>query len=197
MREGLMVFDPDSGKEADFFPWRSKTLESVNAASPIVLGNEIFLSETYEIGSVRLKFENEKLTETWRDTPVQRRQLFRAHWATPIANGNFLFGCSGRNEPDAELRCVDWKKGEVTWTVRTHERSALTQVEDYLLVLFEYGKLVLLKADPTKLTEVATYDFGSMPNPDDGGPLLEAPYGLHRFIPWISLSAWEPTCRMP
>ncbi len=82
MREGLFVFDPDTGKEADFFAWRAKSNESVNAASPVVLGNEIFVSETYEIGSVRLRFENQKLSELWKDPARQRDQLMRAHWAT-------------------------------------------------------------------------------------------------------------------
>lgn len=175
MREGLFVFDPDTGKEADFFAWRAKSNESVNAASPVVLGNEIFVSETYEIGSVRLRFENQKLTELWKDPARQRDQLMRAHWATPVAHGQYLFGSSGRNEPDSDLRCVDWKNEKVMWAVRTHQRANLLKIEDYFVVVLEHGQVLLMKNNPEKFEKVALYDFELITDPKTGRPLLESP----------------------
>ncbi len=57
VREGLLVFDPKTGKDDVFFPWRASMLESVIAAWPVVIGDQIFISETYEIGSVLLDFD--------------------------------------------------------------------------------------------------------------------------------------------
>ena len=50
MREGLLVFRAKDGSGESFFPFRAKMLESVNAASPVAIGDKIFISEAYEIG---------------------------------------------------------------------------------------------------------------------------------------------------
>ena len=51
LRGGLMAIDPEKGETIAQFPWRARKLESVNAATPVVVGNEVFISETYELGS--------------------------------------------------------------------------------------------------------------------------------------------------
>ncbi|MCC6493592.1 MAG: PQQ-binding-like beta-propeller repeat protein [Pirellulales bacterium] len=56
-RGGLLGFDPASGAQRFHFPWRAAKLESVNASSPVVVGDEVFISESYGPGSalVRVK----------------------------------------------------------------------------------------------------------------------------------------------
>lgn len=175
MREGLMVFEPETGIECDFFPWRSERLESVNAASPVVVGDEIFITETYEIGSVRLKFNDGKLKQVWKDSTSQKKQLMRAHWSTPIAVGDYMFGCSGRNEPDADLRCIDWKNGKVMWAENTRSRSTLLQIDGHFLVLFEDGIFDIIKANPKKFEKVAEIDFSTWKPEKEQRALLENP----------------------
>lgn len=158
-REGLMAFNPESGQEADFYPFRAAINESVNAAWPIVEGNEIFISETYEIGSALLAFNNGKFEKVWSDPKNRREQSFRAHWATPVLIDNILYGCSGRNEPDAELRAVQWSDGKVLWSKRTHARSSVIAIGKMLLVLDEYGLLQLVRPNPKELEVVAEMEL--------------------------------------
>ena len=54
-RGGLLGFDPIRGSREFFFPWRARRLESVNAATPVVVDDTVFISETYGPGSVLLK----------------------------------------------------------------------------------------------------------------------------------------------
>jgi outer membrane protein assembly factor BamB len=54
-RGGLMMLDPASGKRAFHFPWRASKLESVNASSPVVVGDEVFISESYGPGSALIR----------------------------------------------------------------------------------------------------------------------------------------------
>jgi outer membrane protein assembly factor BamB len=56
-RGGLLAIDPVKGETLAKYPWRARLLESVNASTPVVKGNEVFVSETYGPGSalVRLK----------------------------------------------------------------------------------------------------------------------------------------------
>ena len=46
-----MAFDPASGQVAFTFPWRSPKLESVNAATPVVVGDRVLLSIYASSGS--------------------------------------------------------------------------------------------------------------------------------------------------
>jgi outer membrane protein assembly factor BamB len=175
MREGLSVFDLMTGKPRGFFPWRSRSLESVNAASPIVLSSDrILISETYEIGSAIVEWDGASLKEQWRDVPLQKAQLMRSHWATPILIGDYLYGSSGRNEPDADLRCVDIKNRKVMWVHRNRERCTLLAVDGHLLVLTEHGQLQLIRQNPEKYDPVAQMDLEVL-MASDGLPLLQAP----------------------
>ena len=54
-RGGLLGFEPSDGKIDFHFPWRATILESVNASNPVVVGDQVFISETYGPGSALLK----------------------------------------------------------------------------------------------------------------------------------------------
>jgi len=112
MRQGLVALDPQSGRERFHFWFRAKVNESVNAANPVVVDNQILLSAAYyRIGSILLRVgdEAESCQETWR-SPV-----LECHWATPIHHQGYLYAFSGRNEPDASLRCVEFATGKLQW----------------------------------------------------------------------------------
>ena len=116
-----------------------------NAAWPVIVGNRILVSETYEKGSAWLEFDGKQLKPLWIDGKLQKSQAFRAHWATPIHRDGFIFGCSGRNEPDADFRCVKLSDGEVKWVHRNHDRTNCICVDGYLIVLGEHGLLQLVR----------------------------------------------------
>jgi hypothetical protein len=79
----------------------------------------------------------------------------KSHWATPVFHNGHLYGSSGRNAGDALLVCADWKTGGILWSESGLGRSSLTGVEDHLIVLGEFGDLVLVKATPDAYTEVS------------------------------------------
>ncbi len=174
-RGGLLAWDVDSGKEQFYFPWRSPKLESVNAAQPVVHDNEIFISETYEIGSTLLKVENGQPQIVWQDGTRRSEQAFRAHWSTPVLIDGYLYGCSGRNQPDSDFRCIRWSDGEVMWSVRQHQRASVLSVDGYLVVLYENGQLDLVRPTTEKYEVLATVDLDRINAPEDGMPLAKEP----------------------
>jgi len=174
LRSGLVAWDLDHGKVIHEFPWRSAMLESVNAAMPVTDGRTVFVSEAYEIGSALLDATQTPWQTIWKDSGPRNRCRFRAHWATPILIDGYLYGSSGRNPADSDLRCIRWQDGQVMWTDRRHERSSLLAVDGYLLVWGEYGRLDLLKPDATALHQIKSCDFSRI-QAGDGRPLLEYP----------------------
>lgn len=154
-RGGLVAFEPASGKVAFQFPWRAKLLESVNASTPVVIGDEVFISETYEIGSTLLKVRPDGCDVVWQDQRRSRERSFRAHWNTPVYVDGYLYGASGRNPPDTDFRCIEWKTGKVMWKEDTQDRSSLLYVDGHFIYIGEFGELRLIKVNPQKLEVVS------------------------------------------
>ena len=171
VRGGLLAIDPAKGKTIANFPWRARKLESVNASSPVVVGNEVFISETYELGSALVQFTGSTFKEIWSDRHRRRDQAMALHWNTPIEHEGHLYGSSGYHAPDAELRCVEWKSGKVLWSEPNMGRSSLLLIEGTLVSLSEDGTLRLLRASPEKYDELARWELAT----GDGTQLLNYP----------------------
>lgn len=172
-RQGLLAIDPESGKQLWHFPYRAEIMESVNAIVPVVIGNRVFISECYEHGAVLLEVSADGCDVIWQDSENRNKQAFRAHWATPIAIDNFLYGCSGRNEPDSDFRCIDWLTGKVSWSDKRRSRASLMYVDQHLIVLDESGEMQLLRVDPQQLSLVTSINLHE---PKDNRPALGTPY---------------------
>ena len=107
-----------------------------------------------------------------------------AHWSTPILIDGYLYGFSGRNEPDARLRCVAWKSGDVAWDRDEHwEKHSVAQpnvfgrgsfiyADGRLYALGEGGLLGIFNPNPTKCEEISRWQVPSLHFPCWAGPVL-------------------------
>jgi hypothetical protein len=165
-RDALLVFDPADGGVAFRWPFRARKVYSVNAANPVVVGDRIFVTESYELGGALLEVAPDlaSVEVVWRDPP-RRNQAMATHWMTPVHHRGFLYGSSGESSGEAELRCVEWATGEVRWAQPGLTRSTVLLVDDHLVVLTEYGRLLLVKATPERYQPLADVT----PQADIGG----------------------------
>jgi outer membrane protein assembly factor BamB len=155
-RSGLLGIDPSGGKTIFSYPWRARALESVNASCPVVVGDRAFISETYGPGSAYLKVKADGVEEVWSDAdkPPDEKSMM-CHWMTPIHVDGQLYGCSGRHDDEAELRCIELATGKIMWRKPRLFRSSLLQVDGHFLCLSEDGTLRLLKINPKQYEEIA------------------------------------------
>ncbi len=167
-RGGLIAARIPDGQVLFEIPYRSAKLESVNASTPIVVGDKVFLSETYELGSALLQVTKNSAKTIWSDENRGRDMAMQLHWNTPVYHEGYLYGSSGRHSGAAELRCVNFKTGQVMWSERGLGRASLTYADNHLVCLGEDGTVRLLKATPDAYTEVARMD----PVDDEGTPLI-------------------------
>ena len=158
-RGGLLAFEPGAGKVDFFFPWRARKLESVNAASPVVFGDTVLVSESYGPGSALLRVKPGGFDIVRQDPP--RDQSLQQHWATPVLRQGTLYASSGQSSGEAELRAVNHESGKVLWREKGLGRSNLTYADGHLLVLTETGRLLLVKAIPERFVKVAELDLGA------------------------------------
>jgi outer membrane protein assembly factor BamB len=172
-RGGLVGFEPASGSVDFHYPWRARKLESVNAANPVVVADTVLVSESYGPGSSLVRVRPGGYEVLWKDDPAGPSSL-RSHWATPVHHRGTVFGCSGSGIGDAELRAIEHASGKVVWRKKGLGRSTLILAGDQLLVLTEYGRLIVVKAGGTDYEPVAEVDLGT---PGNGGsrPAIEPP----------------------
>ncbi len=143
-RAGLVAVEPDSGKVRYTHPWRPRINESVNAATPLVKGDDIFLTVSYGTGAILLRAKGDELEEVWAND-----KALSCHYNTPVRVGDFLYGVHGRQEGGgAQLRCVAWATGEVKWSEPRFGVAGLIAVDGGILALTEAGDLVRFDASP-------------------------------------------------
>ena len=172
LRGGLVGFEPETGKIDFHYPWRHSKIESVNASSPVVAGDKVFISESYGIGSSVLKVLPGGYEVVWKDRGLRRNKSMALHWNTAVHHDGYLYACSGQHPNGAELRCVELKTGKIAWSQRVDERASLLWVNDYFIYLGEYGRLMLLKCTPEKLEVIS--EVSSLRD-ENGKPLVKYP----------------------
>jgi outer membrane protein assembly factor BamB len=148
-REGLIALEPESGKIRYQFPWRPRIAASVNAATPLVWKNEIFITVSYGAGAALLKPKGTELEEVWSNDKSMSCQF-----NTPVRVGDYLYGAHGRvDAKNVDLRCVEWKTGAVKWSQRKFGSTSLIAVDGGLLGLTEDGDLVRFEANAASYKE--------------------------------------------
>ena len=180
-RQGLVSLDPRTGEVNFSFWFRSVATDSVNAMTPVVVDDLILISGAYyRVGSVLLQVQpgGKSVQEVWRGTALE------IHWNTPVYHDGNLYAFSGRNEPDARFRCVEFKTGIVKWdrdehwvphstpTPAVYGRGSGIKADGKLIVLGEGGLLGLFQLNPEHPVEVSRAQIPQLHYPCWAAPVL-------------------------
>ncbi|HVW00428.1 MAG TPA: PQQ-binding-like beta-propeller repeat protein [Planctomycetaceae bacterium] len=189
MRPGLIALDPQSGEPLYNLFFRATFRESVNAARPVVVGDQIFLSAAYDVGATVLKVHEDckGFDTVWRDEFAMQN-----HWSTSIHHEGYLYGFSGRHEPGSSFRCIELASGKVKW--QTHEpgeeedpdpraglqrtppkyygRGSAIMADGRFIVLGERGLLALVEVNPDEFREISRIKYRQMKYPSWAAPVL-------------------------
>ena len=149
-RDNLVGLDPATGQVRFQRAWRARQAASVNAATPVVVGNAIFVSAEYGPGSGVLQFDGSKLVDVWTSDDALSN-----HYATSVLHDGFLFGFHGRQEYGPSFRAVELKTGRVRWSQDRFMAGSVILAGDRLLILRENGELILAAASPDAFKPIA------------------------------------------
>ena len=189
MRQGLVSVNPTNGVVNFSYWFQSMANDSVNAMCPVVQDDLVLLSAAYyRIGAVllRVKPDGRTLEEVWRaparipttmtalrNTPPQPLEV---HWNTPVLSQGYLYAFSGRDEPDAQFNCVEFKTGRLMWSrdekwakhpphgsqFPVYGRGSCILADGKLIVLGEGGKLGMFKPSPEKAEEICSFQVSQL-----------------------------------
>jgi outer membrane protein assembly factor BamB len=149
-RQGLIGLEPATGNILFQRSWRSRTSASVNAASPVIVGDLIFVSATYETGAAVVRVQGSELKELWSSDEVLSN-----HYATSVYYDGNLYGFHGRQEYNPSFRAVALNTGKVLWSEDRFRAGTVTLAGDKLLIMRETGELVLAAASPQAFKPLA------------------------------------------
>jgi len=150
-RHGLRVLDPANGKSLYDFPWKPRIEASVQAATPIIWKDNIFLTVSYATGAALLSTKKGEVNEMWSND-----KSLSSQYTTPVRVGDYLYGTHGRSDVGtASLRCVEWKTGEVKWSEANFGVASVIAVDGGILALTEAGDLVRFDTSPDGYKERA------------------------------------------
>lgn len=173
-RGGLVGFEPSTGKVDFEFPWRATRIETVNAATPVVVEDTVFITESYGPGAALLRVKPGGYEVLRQDAP-ERKGSLRSHWATPIYHDGYLYGCHGSGSAEAELRAVEYRTGKLAWSEPKLGRTTLLYADGQIVVLSEYGELIVIEATPQEFRPVARATPSARGPSGKSGPLLKHP----------------------
>jgi outer membrane protein assembly factor BamB len=153
-RAGLVAADPSDGAVQFQFPWRSRDNASVNAATPVIMDDMVFISACYGTGAILLRVRDHAVEKIWSGDDI-----LSTHYATSVRRGDFLYGINGRADPGFSpaptLRCVEFKTGKIRWQEDSVGASSLILCNDRLLILTDKGELINAAAAPDGYKEFA------------------------------------------
>jgi hypothetical protein len=149
-RAGLEDLDPANGQIRFALPWRSRSSASVNAATPLVIGNYVFVSASYGTGAALLEVNGSQFHKVWSNDDSMSN-----HYSTCVYRDGFLYGFHGRQEEGQALRSVELRTGKVMWSKDGFGAGTVTLAGDRLLVLRENGELMMAPASPKDFVPTA------------------------------------------
>ncbi len=147
----VLVFNPagltsrrvSDGKMLWHFPW--STSYDVNAATPLVIGDKVFISSGYGTGCALIQIAQNKPKVLWQNKNM------RNHMASCIYLDGFLYGFD-----EGELRCLDFNTGEVKWSSGRYGKGSAMLAGKNLLAFSDKGMLASVEASPAGYKELAS-----------------------------------------
>jgi outer membrane protein assembly factor BamB len=149
-RTGLIGLDPATGRIQFEKPWRARMAASVNAATPLVVGDLLFVSAEYGPGAAVFRTDGSTLTQLWASDEVLTN-----HYATSVHHGGYLYGYHGRQEFGPSFRAVEMRTGKVRWSEDRFRAGSVTLAGERLLIMREGGEMILAAASPEAFRPIA------------------------------------------
>lgn len=165
--KGLAAIDPENGNELWNEPWL--TPYDVNATTPIVNGNRIFITSNSDNGGKML------IAGLTGPELLWQKETIGSHHSDPFFIDGFLYGYSGDSyQNKGSFKCVDPENGAEKWSTNDMGWGTCVLVDDHLMCMDIKGNLFLMKPDPDKFVKITELRnaLGSVQGPVWTKPVL-------------------------
>jgi hypothetical protein len=138
---GLAAVTADKGTELWNVDW--PTSYDVNATTPVVIGDRVFITSGYGTGSMLLKVKQDRTDSLWRT------DTFSSIHSDPYVINDYIYGYSGDSfQNKGAFKCIDLNSGEEKWSTNEIGWGTCVLVDGYLLCSDIKGNIALVKPNP-------------------------------------------------
>lgn len=127
--------DAKTGRKLFSFPW--KTSYDVNAATPIILGDKILVSNGYGPGGTAMFSLSGQPKRLWFNSDLKPKT------SSPVTYKGAIYGVS---QIGGKLLCINAASGKTMWEERGFGGGTLTLAGDKIIALSDRGELVIAQA---------------------------------------------------
>ena len=136
---GLMVIDPQTGTVTATHPFRSKTYESVNGASPVGVGDSVFITASYGTGSAVLDLNPDGgLTQRWHNRRIG------IQFGNPVLHDGALFVGEGAPGRAGYLTRISPETGAVDWREEVDEKVTIGPMKEEIELSLGEGSMLAI-----------------------------------------------------
>jgi len=144
---GVAALAVEDGNELWNVNWR--TPNDINATTPIVFEDRVFITSGNGTGSMLLKAKRTRVDSIWRT------ESFASLHSDPYVIDDYLYGYSGDSyQNNGAFKCIDLKNGEEKWTTNEMGWGTCILVDEYLLCCDIKGNIFLMKPVPNAFVKV-------------------------------------------
>jgi len=155
-RLNTVSVDPGNGRVKFRFPFGRRG-PTVNAATPLVFNNQLFVSASYGVGCRLMQLGRDEPREVWSSETKMSSQ-----YTTCVYQGGHLYGTDGREDySNGKLRCIEAATGKPKWSVDDFGVAHTILADRKLILLGVDGRLVLAKATPEAFRKLASASISS------------------------------------
>ncbi len=150
--KALRLLSATHGRELASLKWT--TSYDVNAATPLISDDKLFVSSGYKNGHCALvQVTNNGLREVWSNKKLKNM------FSNSVIYKGYIYGIHG-NVGGTSLVCMDLKSGAVRWSKKTGKMAALMLADGKLIVSTDPGELIVSKAVATGYEELSRTKVG-------------------------------------
>ncbi len=145
--KGLAAVTADTGMELWNITW--ETPFGVNATTPLVSGDQLFITSGYKTGAQLVKISDKDVKILWKT------KAMAAHHSDGYILDGFLYGYSGQSlQNKGSFKCLELASGMVKWSTNEMGWGTCMYVDDHLICLDIKGNLFLMKPDSEKFIKI-------------------------------------------
>ncbi len=138
--KSFLAAELKTGKKTWEIQW--PTRYGVNAADPIIVGNEIWIGSGYGKGHGLYTFDGNKTQVRWTNREMRSQQN------APVLIGEHLYGFDGDGGSRAPLKCVERSTGKVAWEADEFKYGSVAAAGGHLIIMTAQGELLIAPATP-------------------------------------------------
>ena len=148
--EGLELLDATDGSHFAYHSWETKY--RTNATTPLIVGDQLFISTGYTRGCALFDIGDGTLTRVYHHRKLSN------HMANSILIDGHIYGFNGNAHfgPETIFLCMRLSDGEVIWRHRGLKCGTVTAADGKLIALSEQGELNIAKANTEGFEPVAS-----------------------------------------